>query len=339
MKQDVNGSAINILKIVASLMVMTIHVSAINFPKLGKTEWDISNAYNAFSRICVPIFFMISGYFLLARNESTSSFYRRRFTKIFPPLLFWSVVFYFFNHFYLGAQYFNPLELLNRPASAHLWYLYATLGLYLFIPFLSKIYRNSNRSERLLFLLIWFISSSILPTCNALFGMQINPGLFQATSITGYIGLIFIGAWIRDNPLTKRKSLAVALLCSYVICSYLTMTLTKDLSTATGKPSQIFYNYLSPFVIIAAVTLFYFFLTLPLEGPFIRKVGEIFSSFALGVYCIHTIFIGVMAKEFHIGGDVTPVEYYTVLTVMYVFVLSCITSFVFSKIPVIKRVF
>ncbi|HDR2588974.1 TPA: acyltransferase family protein, partial [Enterobacter ludwigii] len=90
---DKNSPNINLLKIVASFMVMLIHVSAVNFPKLGKEEWDVSNFYNSFSRVCVPIFFMISGYFLITREESATAFYKKRFTKIIPPLVFWSGVF------------------------------------------------------------------------------------------------------------------------------------------------------------------------------------------------------------------------------------------------------
>lgn len=336
---DKNSTNINLLKIVASFMVIIIHVSAVNFPKLGKVEWDVSNVYNSFSRVSVPIFFIISGYFLIGRSESVSSFYKRRFLKILPPLIFWSAVFYGYNTLYIGVDAYNALELLIRPASAHLWYLYAILGLYLFSPFISKIYVNSSAKERIAFLSIWIISTSIIPTINSSFGMFLNLGLFQLTSIYGYIGFFFLGAWIKDNPSPKSRRVSLAALCLYASMSVATMYLTSAYSISSGKPSGIFYNYTSPFVIIASIAMFYFFTSLQLSGKLITSIASTFSSFSLGVYCIHPLFIWPLAKHFRIGGDVQPTEYYILLTCVIVFITSCISSYIFSRLPVFKKVF
>ncbi len=336
---DKNSPNINLLKIVASFMVMLIHVSAVNFPKLGKAEWDVSNFYNSFSRVCVPIFFMISGYFLITRDESATTFYKKRFTKIIPPLVFWSGVFYLYNYIYIGAPLYNATELFNCPASAHLWFLYAMFGLYLFTPFISKIYNNSSAKERLIFIGIWFVTSSIIPVLNSTFGMTISTGLFQLTTIYGYIGFFFIGAWIKDNQSKRDAFAAVASLFLYMLLSLLTMYLTKQFSYNAGKPNGTFYSYLSPFVIIGAIALFYFFISIKIDNIIVVKISNVFSSFALGVYCIHTLFIWPLAKEFHIGGDVNPTEYYILITTLIVFSTSCIFSYFGSKIPFVKRVF
>ncbi|MHA0930000.1 acyltransferase [Enterobacter ludwigii] len=339
MSKDSVSVNINILKIIASIMVITIHVSAINFPKIGKEEWDVTNIYNSFSRVCVPLFFMISGYFLVGNNISISEFYKKRFVKIIPPILFWSVVFYFYNFLYLGAKPYNPAELLIRPASTHLWYLYAIFGLYLVTPFISKIYINSSFKERAFFVSLWFVTSSLIPIINATYGTLVNTGLFQLTSIYGYIGFFFVGAMIKDYPQQKGFVWSILFLTAYISCSYLTMHFTKEVSMANGKPTQLFYSYLSPFVIAASVCLFYFITTLKFKWPFFERIGSVFSSIALGVYCIHTIFIGVLAKEFHIGGDVNPQWLYIAFTVASTFALSCICSFLLSRIPYLRKVF
>lgn len=332
-------ASINILKIIASMMVITIHVSAINFPKIGSEQWVDSNIYNSFSRVCVPLFFMISGYFLISRGSEISTFYRKRLPRIATPLIFWSAFFYAFNHLYFGAELYNPLQMLIKPASTHLWFLYAMLGMYLVCPFISKIYVNSENSERLVFMAFWFFTSSLLPTINSYFGMTINSGLFQLTSIYGYIGFFFVGAWIKDNQRDINNLSKVALISIYVLGSLCTMMLTETSSINSGKPSTLFYSYLSPFVVMSSVAAFYLFVTFNALSKPMEWVGELFSRFSLGVYCVHTVFIGVIAKEFHIGGDVSPAIVWIPITVALTFLLSCATSLLCSKIPYLKHAF
>lgn len=332
-------ASINILKIIASIMVITIHVSAINFPKLGAEQWSDSNIYNSFSRVCVPLFFMISGYFLVSRSGDIVSFYRNRLPKIAIPLVFWSAFFYIFNHLYFGAELYSPLQMLIKPASTHLWFLYAMLGMYLICPFISKIYINSKNIERLIFIAFWFVSSSLLPMINSYFGMIVNAGLLQLTSIYGYIGFFFVGAWVKDNQHIISFRLKLSLLSIYVLGSLCTMILTESSSLKSGQPNMLFYSYLSPVVVISSVAIFYLFAVTNIHSKVVAWVGDLFSKFSLGVYCVHTAFIGIVAKEFHIGGDVSPSILWIPITVILTFSLSCATSLLCSKVPFLRRVF
>lgn len=282
---------------------------------------------------------MISGYFLFSRIETVSTFYKKRFLKIFPPLLFWSAVFYTYNVLYIGVKPYSISELLIRPASAHLWYLYAITGLYLFAPFISKIYNNSSSNERIVFLVIWFMTTSVIPMLNSCFGVFFSPGLFQLTTIFGYIGFFFIGAWIKDHPSRKDRLTAFTAFALYVLLSVLTMYLTRKFSIESGKPTGVFYSYISPYVILAAASLFYCFTSLEFSGKFTEAMANGFAKFSLGVYCIHPIFIWPLAKYLRVGGDVQPTEIYIGLTCLIVFTASCVVSFLASKVPLLKRVF
>lgn len=57
------------LRAVACMMVVLIHsttyyITAGGAP--GDVHWDVANILNSASRVCVPLFFMISGYLFLA---------------------------------------------------------------------------------------------------------------------------------------------------------------------------------------------------------------------------------------------------------------------------------
>src|SRR5690606_22413849 len=92
-------------------------------------------------RFCVPIFVMITGVLLLQKPEELSIFLRKRFTRLLFPFIFWSFIYislktnidWSWNEIavFAGKQ-------LKSGAEFHLWYVYMLIGVYLFIPVLSK---------------------------------------------------------------------------------------------------------------------------------------------------------------------------------------------------------
>ena len=55
-----------------------------------------ANIIDSFSRMCVPIFVMVSGFFLLRKDEDVKVFFKKRFVKIIPKFFIYSVVFFIF---------------------------------------------------------------------------------------------------------------------------------------------------------------------------------------------------------------------------------------------------
>jgi len=65
-----NKRKINIefIRVFAAVMVIVIHISNIylvQYHKIGKTDFLTATCFNSVARVCVPLFFMISGIFLL----------------------------------------------------------------------------------------------------------------------------------------------------------------------------------------------------------------------------------------------------------------------------------
>lgn len=146
----------------ACFMVIVLHAAAVNF-HVFDDQWGASNFYDSLTRSCVPVFLMISGVLLLNRQESLPAFFSKRFARILPPLLFWSLFYMAWNAFH-GKHYGNVFgwlqALANGPVAFHLWYLYAILGIYLFVPFLRTIWQAAGAAEKKLFLAIWMLASA-----------------------------------------------------------------------------------------------------------------------------------------------------------------------------------
>ena len=149
------------LRAIACVMVITIHVSA-NYVVYGKgVYWDIGNLFDGYSRVCVPLFFMISGYFFFNDKQPQT----KHFLKIIYALLFYSLfalfvswIVQFWLKIYVGSHW------LQAPAYYHLWYLYRILLIYACAVMVSS--RQLNGKHLLMIFLVFFILCN--PALNAI---------------------------------------------------------------------------------------------------------------------------------------------------------------------------
>src|SRR5690606_20463495 len=111
----------------------------------------------------------------------------------------------------------------------------------------------------------------------------------------GLAGYLFLGAWLQRvrYAIRARGKNYVGSLLLFVLASVVTMLATSWLSSEQGEPSTEFYDYLSPFVIIAAAGS-YLFLAWSADrlfrwegGDKLRKGVLSLSALTLGIYCIH----------------------------------------------------
>lgn len=98
--------ALDLVRVAAIFLVLLQHASEYYYigPNLsvihencGLLAW-----LNSLSRICVPLFVMISGYFVLPMKTDTPTFFRHRFSRVLFPWLFWCVAYAVYFVFYRG---------------------------------------------------------------------------------------------------------------------------------------------------------------------------------------------------------------------------------------------
>ncbi len=294
--------AIDTARVVACFMVVVLHVAAINFYSFDDHgQWWASNFYDSLTRTCVPLFLMITGVLLMRKQESLPQFFKKRFVRIIPPLLFWSLFYMAWNSWqgeHYGRWYEWITAMANGPVTFHLWYLYAIVGIYLFVPFLRKIWHATKQSERKLYLALW-ASASCWPTLKVLFDIDVDAlEVYGIGPFFGLIGYLFLGAYVHDvyveHP-AKRQYWLLSL-GLFVLFSVLTMLATYAYSAREGEPDPLFYDYLSPFVLVSSIYAFNVLyglgarlgksLDVGVDVPGLKQL----SACTLGVYCIH-IFI------------------------------------------------
>ena len=87
------------LRAFAIVAVILLHVSG---PYLllnnnaDSINWQFVNLLHSISRVCIPVFLMISGALLLNRDYSWKTFYTTNLIRLIKPFLFWTAFYLVF---------------------------------------------------------------------------------------------------------------------------------------------------------------------------------------------------------------------------------------------------
>ena len=170
--KPVHHAWIDLIRIVAVFQVILVHLSYVIFFKedLLSSNWIAANFYDSFSRMGVPLFFMVSGYLLLGKIEPISDFFRKRFLKVGVPTLFWSVFYLFWSVEAYSSGKMSPLVITLSmlktmylgDVEIHLWFLYILVGIYLVVPILRVFISAASRRDLTYFVVLWFVATSLL---------------------------------------------------------------------------------------------------------------------------------------------------------------------------------
>lgn len=131
---------LELVRVISFVFVIVIHVANYfcrAYGSITAPEYVFALGINTVARISVPCFFMISGALLLGRREELKkSWSRAAYFAI--VLVIWTIIYYVFNTYYT-EQGSDLTKILERPAEAHLWYLYVMIPVYLVLPYLQAM--------------------------------------------------------------------------------------------------------------------------------------------------------------------------------------------------------
>lgn len=234
------------LRCIAILLVILAHVSRIYVP------FNYSNLYNSIPGFVnvigfmgVPLFFMLSGALLLNKEyHSLSSFYKKRFSRIIPPFIFWmfltvSVVFLFFNP--------DDIPFLIIGKDNYTWFFWAISSIYLVLPIFNSFLKEYGETGVKLILVLWIIST-ILTT------FKYDPiEYFNLSYVSGFIGYFILGYYLShaDFRINKLYLIVIGFLMM-IVGNFMHMLIKFN-------DWNILTSYNSLFVVIASTGLFLIF--------------------------------------------------------------------------------
>lgn len=282
------------LRIIACFLVIVLHVAAIQFPTFSDI-WFITMSWDSVSRMCVPLFFMISGFLLLDKQiESIARFYIKRFLRIFIPFFIICIIYFFTPDYrtYSITQYL--IKIITEYPDYHLWYIYVLVPLYLAWPFFVKIFNGTEGSKYAwLYILIWFNIFIVGITVVRYFYPEVrnndNYIIFHLnfSFFYSYIGYALCGILIKWHCAKFSKSFYTGNLLIYLMANLAIIYHTWHYSRLMGKPEQLFFENFTPFVFCQAVSFFILCTSIKRESAWLRSLAD--KTF--WIYLLHLLWL------------------------------------------------
>ncbi|MDO5089662.1 MAG: acyltransferase family protein [Leptotrichiaceae bacterium] len=335
---------LDILKSIAVIGVILIHIVAGELSMYGKIsmrDWMLSNIINSVSRICVPVFVMVSGYLLLRKDEPVGMFFKKRFVKIIPKFLIYSMIYYVFKVSFLNRPYSgneNFLILLFKGGIFyHFWYIYMILGIYVMTPFFRKAVGNIHKSYIKYFVYVWIFFMVIIPFLEFILKTR-----FMVYSPVGqYVGYFLIGYLIGEAPVKINK---LFLFLGYLLSLSLSIWLSYFFTVKKGVFVDFFYNYHSIGVFFQSIFLYGLIMKFSHnddEGKKseiiyrIRRFVSTLSLITLDIYLIHPMIISYFQEKTAIKSKLDyPV--YIIVVFGVTAAVSYIIGFIILKISKLR---
>lgn len=201
---------LDLLRVVACYMVVQVHAGEYYYALPGGlvtpgTDPVAVNLLNSLCRIAVPLFVMLSGYFLLPVQGSTRVFFTRRFSRVVVPFVVWCALYAIYRWLRGESERGLGGDLANIPVNfgvevGHLWFVYMLLGLYLFAPVISPWLQSASRRAVECFLGVWGVTLCI-PYLHlafpALWGECFWNGTPMLYYFSGFMGYMVLAFYLR----------------------------------------------------------------------------------------------------------------------------------------------
>lgn len=330
---------INNLRLIALYAVIILHSTSVLLMQYGKVamlDWWMADFLNAVVRFAVPVFVMITGALLLHREYEIGNFLKKRLSRVVIPFLFWNMV-------YIGYSWYNEeitfgtnvwvnirqvLHLLKYGSSYHLWYVYMLIGLYFFIPVIGKFVRYAKEKEILYFLLVWFAVMMITQPYFSRYNPSVDMHYFA-----GYAGYLVLGHYLAFKQF-EVKHLRVWMIALFVLSAAIIAIGTRQIVPYTQWPVTMFYEPVSPAVLLLSVSVFIIVkLTVPKVPPIVTRVRDFAGSYNYGIYLAHALVLYFLEDPFGINYKLCTPIISIPLTALICFVLSLLLVWIISKLP------
>ncbi|MBQ8279913.1 MAG: acyltransferase [Roseburia sp.] len=325
---------LDLLRFIAISRVLLLHIiSGITdtMPEQMTTaQLGVYQSLKSFCTVGVPIFFMISGtLFLNPKKELTlKALFQKYLRKIVLALVLFGTFFSFMelvmitHTFSVSFIWQAFVNMLCGNSWAHMWYLFALIGLYLFLPLLKAFTANVSKQVYLYLLMLLFVIGSLLPMLEAWLGLEFGfmmpvTGVCLFYYMCGY----YIHTYVEKKDSYKKAAIAM-LVFMYLLLIY----------NCVFRASYN-WSYESPVVVCMSICIYY----LASCNEKNWRVCSKLRDYYFGMYLVHTVFLNFAYKVLH----VTPLFFggYILLPVFFLgtFGLSLLTAWIMKKIPILGK--
>lgn len=336
----------DILRIFSMIAVVSIHACT------SQTNY-FQQLILMIAGTAVPIFFFLSGSFLLSKYNvlnNLKKYYIKRCFKIFVPLIFFEIIYFIYALIVHGPLMGVDLRteflvLVNRllttgiPGTGyHLWFMNVIIPFYVIAPILILL-RKRNIKTYCILTIAWLIFSE----CNFYFSLVSFPWYL---SFIDYVPFIMLGDILKNIILPKENSKYIYIfLIVFVICIVAEMIMKMSLINGApiGISEFILHDATKSFVVVdpntqqiinllASVALFSFYYSVKVEKNYSRLADFCFYiyliHFVLEEVCMYAIRKAIIIFELNIATDAW---FMIIIRTLMVLIVASICIYILNK--------
>lgn len=287
------------LRAVACFLVILTHSA---MPALSPTFGIYMVFFSLIASPSSELFVSISSSLIAPTKLTMMEFYKKRFSKLLWPFLFWSV-------FMVGYRYFdgqiNIHTAINRvllfpiqPTEGVYWFVYAICGLYLINPIISPWLEKATKKEFQFTIGLWVITL-LLPYLNVITGRELyvlrGSYYFILAYVGGFAGYMLLGVYFRKFPiLLQNKFHAVVLVMILLILGTVPVLYAYTFNRSALAVVTDNLSLTSAFY-VSAIFIFFKNFKLP---TLIEKGMSIIAKYSFGIYLIHILVVRGLVWSF-----------------------------------------
>ena len=350
-------SYFDVMRIMACALVIFNHLQGYTLyeSQSGSAQF-LCLAVTLFTRINVPIFFMISGALLLKKEEDWDTVFRKRFIRFFLVLLVFQFGKFILEQLFAikhGEAYsFSLLKFITRFLGNDIcgvyWFLYAYLGFILVLPLIQRLAKGFTKRECEALLAIHFIKFSLLPFLSIvvlLFGED-------EISLTGTFNVPFaivkpffytlMGYYFEDNVDIEKCSGKNVRRWLLIIAVSILFSIS-SINSYAGFKGEINENYFEMFDYAIAISVFllikYYFVNVhkTLSEKTIKALAYL-GSMTLGIYLFDPFFKELFYGRIYFAFvRYLPVMLVSLLWIIISMALGALLTTLLKKISIINR--
>lgn len=332
--------SLDAMRSLAMLAVVSMHVNPFVFSdnKVSETQWWTANIFSALGQWCVPLFFLISGALLLRDPLAfdIKHFYQKRFTRLAPIILFWTVFYCF-----VKSGYSFDIDVLYRMVIlgwTHLWFLYVLIGFYFATPLIVTCIKSLQRKQLIYMIIICFTTAAGYSFLMR--GLHLRSGftMFEWPLYLGYFlsGYYFVSYPVNDSRKPKLLIAAIGL----TIILALTNAGLAHLTTKKYSYATLMHG-LNPIIILQSLCIFaimYRDIDLHVKTRWhgVYYYIAVIGQYALGIYVTHSYILNI-SRRLPIGPSSIGMFFGLSLMTLFTFLASLCVVLVLSRIVYIKK--
>jgi surface polysaccharide O-acyltransferase-like enzyme len=299
---------LDIVRVLACYLVMQVHAGEFYYIGDGGVVLSGGGLFwvgivNSICRISVPLFVMLSGFFLLPVKEEMGTFFKKRFTRVAIPFVVWCALYAVYWAFNGQTGWLEAgVNILHIPVNfgtevGHLWYVYMLIGLYLFAPIISPWIASASKKNMKFYLILW-AASLCVPYIHLIFPSIWGECYWNHTPMfyyfSGFLGYMILAVYVKKFMFEKKTwNIPVGLLLIVVGYAITAGGFISLLSSKYAREIELTWEFETINVAMMTLGVFLLLKNVNLRNPssiIVKRITDI-SKLSYGMYLAHIMLL------------------------------------------------